>query len=107
MIYFWGILCSIVAVSLESYMKMQGSYIAIMWVAVPASTVINFCVYQMVHLAPSLPAAFIVFGFANLLSRTCVSIWQGHQMGPLTWVAIGLMTLAVIVREVERRGLLY
>lgn len=106
MIYLWGILCSIVAVSLETYMKASPGYLAVAWAAIPASILINFCVFQMVHLAPSLPAAFIVFGFANILSRTFVSLWQGHPMGRLTWVAISLMTLAVIVREIERRGIL-
>lgn len=106
MIYLWGILCSIVAVSLETYMKGQVSYAVVMWIAAPASIVINFCVFQMVNLAPSLPAAFIVFGFANIVSRTLVSLYQGHAMGRLTWIAIGLMTLAVIVREIERRGIL-
>ena len=106
MIYLWGILCSIVAVSLETYMKASPSYTAVMWIAVPSSIMINFCVFQMVHLAPSLPAAFVVFGFTNILSRTFVSLWFNHPIGRLTWLAIGLMILAVVVREIERRGIL-
>lgn len=103
MIYFWGVLAGGLAVLCEAMFKRSTSYLEIVWIAVPLALVINYSIFRMVQLAPSLPSAFIVFGAMVILCRTVVSLYLNHPIGSLTWGAVGLNIAALVLREIEKR----
>lgn len=102
MIYLWGLIAGTLAVGMEASFKQSTTYWETMWWTVPGSIVVNFAVYQMVQLSPSLPSAFIVFGMTTMLCRTAVSLYQQHPITTIMWVAIGLYFMALCLRELER-----
>jgi hypothetical protein len=100
-IYFWGVLAGISAVSCEAMFKEASSYRAIMGVSVPLALLINYSIYRMVQLAPSLPSAFIVFAGVTLSCRIVWSLYAGHEISGYVWVAVGLNVSAMLVRGMQ------
>lgn len=102
MIYIWGLVAGGLAVACETVFKSVSSYTDYLWFTVPAALIINYAVFNMVQLSPSLPSAFIVFGMTTMLCRVMVSVYLQHPIGTLTWLAIALYFMALLLRELER-----
>ena len=100
MIYVWAMISSLLVVSCEVAFKMGDSYWSRAWAFVPLAIVINYSFFRLVHEAPNLPAAFVVFSLATLGLRTGASLWLSHPIGVGTWIAIVLLTIAAIVRQI-------
>lgn len=101
MIYFWGLLAGIGAVTCEATFKAAESYRDVMLWSIPLALLINYSVFRMVQLAPSLPSAFIVFAAVTLSCRIGWSLYAGHTISIYTWAAVCLNVLAMGVRHLE------
>lgn len=99
MIYLWGVTTGVLVIACEIIFKLSPSYWARAWFFLPVAVVINYSLYRLVQEAPNLPAAFVVFSLVTLVLRTCASLWLVHPIGSGTWVAIGLLILAVGIRQ--------
>ena len=97
----WGLLAGVLAVALEAAYKMRAPapWVAHLPYVLPAGLLISYAIYRMVLESPSLPAAVVFFSVSTLGCRVALSIWLGHQIGPGTWAAVGLMVLAATVRS--------
>ncbi len=101
MVYVWSIMGSILAIGCEVLFKTRGEYGRFMWVLIPASIAINYCVFKIVTSTPTLVAALVIFSFTNLILRVVLNTWIiSSPIGTGTWVAAGLMGAANIVRYV-------
>lgn len=93
-----AVAAGVLAVGLEAAFKASPSYLARLWAFAPAAMVLNYLIFLLVHTAPSLPAAFIAFGASTLVLRVAVAIAMGQAIGTGTWIACGLMVLAVATK---------
>ena len=100
MIYVWAMTSGVLVVGCEITFKLSESYWSRAWAFVPLAVLINYSIFRLVHEAPNLPAAFVVFSLATLGLRTGASIWLQHPIGVGTWIAIVLLTLGAIARQV-------
>ena len=100
MIYVWALVSSSLVVTCEAVFKHTDNYFARVWLFIPLALMINYAIFRLVSLSPNLPAAFVVFSTINIVTRTVVSLWLGHLIGPGTWIAIGLLLVASAARHV-------
>ena len=101
MIYLWGLLAGLGAVTCEATFKEATRYTDVMLWSIPLALLINYSIFRMVQLAPSLPSAFIVFAAVTLSCRIGWSLYMGHYIGTYTWAAVGLNVMALGVRHLE------
>lgn len=94
--FFWGTAAALTVVGAEILMKsLPGGYWRHWYLLVPLAVLINWLLYLAFQASPNLPAVVIVFTAVTWIVRVPVSLWAGHLIGTGTWVAIGLMLLAV------------
>lgn len=98
MTYLWSLLGSFLAVGCEVLFKTKGTYtpyIGLLW---PAALGINYCIFKIVTGTPTLIVALLVFSLTNIMLRVALSLATGATVGPGTWAAVALITLANIAR---------
>jgi len=95
----WGLLAGCLAVSAEIIFKQTETYGRALLYTFPLALGINFTVFKLVHSAPSLPSAFVIFSATTFIVRVGASLWLGHHIGTGTWVAISLLVTGVILRH--------
>ena len=100
MIYAWAMVSGVLVVGCEIAFKVSDAYWSRAWAFVPLAVAINYSIFRLVQEAPNLPAAFVVFSLATLGMRTCASLWLQHPVGIGTWIAIGLLTVGAVVRQI-------
>ena len=100
MIYVWAMVSGLFVVGCEIAFKLSDAYWPRAWAFVPLAVLINYSIFRLVREAPNLPAAFVVFSLATLGLRTGASVWLHHPIGAGTWIAIILLALGAIARQV-------
>ena len=100
MIYVWAMASGLLVVGCEIAFKLSDAYWPRAWAFVPLAVLINYSIFRLVQEAPNLPAAFVVFSLATLGLRTGASVWLQHPIGLGTWIAIILLALGAIARQV-------
>ena len=99
MIYFWGVIGGIIAVSIEALFTLRLPYVKLLPFVIPAAVAINYTVYRIILASPSLVSAFIVFGFTTATLRVIASLAMSQKIGIGTWFGLGLMLMANVTRH--------
>jgi len=103
MVYFWGILASVLALASEVTQKELGEYWNYWYWFIPLAIGINYSIFRIVQLTPNLIAAFIVFSGCVFFGRVAWTVISHHPVSVYTWIASGLYVLVLLLREVGAR----
>ena len=79
MAYIYGTVAGLLAVALEAIYTRTPSYVDRLWIIVPTSLAISWCIYQLVRASPSIVSAVVVFTAVTLPAR--VGFAQGAFRG--------------------------
>ena len=84
----------IVIVSEATQKSLPSGYWRNWYVFLPFAILINWVLYHLLQVSPSLPAAFVLFTAATWTLRPLVSLWLGHPIGVGTWIAMAFVFVA-------------
>ena len=98
MAYIYGTVAGLLAVALEALYTRTPSYVDRLWIIVPTSLAISWCIYQLVRASPSIVSAVVVFTAVTLPARVGFALWLGQAIGAGTWMACGLLVIAAGLR---------
>ena len=78
MAYIYGTVAGLLAVALEAIYTRTPSYVDRLWIIVPTSLAISWCIYQLVRASPSIVSAVVVFTAVTLPARVGFALWLGQ-----------------------------
>ena len=103
-VFLWGLGAGIPAVAMEYlYRTLPGPYHHYLWIWMPSSIFISYCIYRLVTSpGTSLLDAMVVWAMCTALLRIVVTLYLGDVIRPGTWIAFGLVITATLVKSYWR-----
>lgn len=93
-----GLAVSVAGVGVEVLMKYSASYWGRWWVFVPAAVLTNWGIWYVMRASPSILAGAVLYAALMWLLRPVASLWLGQPIGVGSWIAVGLIFLALGLR---------
>ncbi len=95
---FWALLASITAVGCETYFKLNPGkmYWELPW-ALPLGILVNVGIWGLLRTETIFGMA-VIFGFLTVMLRIGATYYLGEKPTLGTWIAFGLLVLAMIVK---------
>jgi len=100
--YAWALFAAVAAVTTEGLCaRLSGEpYLRYLWLWIPLYIGINYPIYRIIGGAESLLDALVVFSMSTMALRVVVTFFILRQrVAPGTWVAVGLVVAANLVRR--------